>query len=142
MRPHVWASALAVAVGHSQCTQVNAECPANFGPLCNPSSPEMVATAPEVFQATFSTSEGDFVIEVTRSWAPKEADRFYNLVRSGYYDDTRFYRVVPGFVVQWGPSGNPSLANVYNPTVCDVEDGMRVRACPSNALGTEIICDL
>lgn len=129
MRTHVWASALTLTLA----TVSNAECPASFGPLCNPSSPEMVATAPEVFQATFSTSEGDFIIEVTRSWAPKEADRFYNLVSNNYYNDTRFYRVVPGFVAQFGPSGNPSLANVYNPTVCDVENG----ACHCPILSTQ-----
>jgi peptidyl-prolyl cis-trans isomerase A (cyclophilin A) len=65
------------------------------------------AQAPEVFFADFTTSKGDFVIEVHRAWAPNAADRFYNLVKLGFYDDTRFFRAVPDFMVQWGISGDP-----------------------------------
>jgi cyclophilin family peptidyl-prolyl cis-trans isomerase len=67
------------------------------------------AQAPEVFRATFSTTKGDFVVEVHRSWAPNGADRFYNLVKLGFYDDTRFFRAVPDFMVQFGLSGDPSV---------------------------------
>jgi peptidyl-prolyl cis-trans isomerase A (cyclophilin A) len=59
-------------------------------------------TAPPSFQARFETTNGDFVIEVHREWAPLGADRFYNLVKRGWYDGVRFHRVVPDFMVQWG----------------------------------------
>jgi peptidyl-prolyl cis-trans isomerase A (cyclophilin A) len=65
--------------------------------------------APEVFKAKFSTTKGDFVIEVRREWSPNAADRFYNLVKLGYYDDERFFRAVDGFMVQFGISGDPAV---------------------------------
>ena len=65
--------------------------------------------APDEFAVRLETSVGPVVIQVTRDWAPHGADRFYNLVRNGFYDEQRFFRVVPGFVVQWGLSGNPEL---------------------------------
>ena len=70
--------------------------------------------APDTFQAKFTTSKGDFVIEVTRAWAPNGADRFYNLVKNGYYDDCRFFRVIDDFMVQFGINGDPSLNQVWN----------------------------
>ena len=60
------------------------------------------------FTVQFTTSAGDFTIEVHRSWAPRGAQRFYELVRSGFYDDCRFFRAIPGFMVQFGMSGTPS----------------------------------
>jgi peptidyl-prolyl cis-trans isomerase A (cyclophilin A) len=69
--------------------------------------------APPTYKATFDTSKGVFVIEVHRDWAPLGADRFYNLVKNGFYDDTRFFRVIPGFMVQWGMNGNPSVQRVW-----------------------------
>ncbi len=68
-----------------------------------------VDKAPDVFKAKFTTSKGDFVVEVTRAWAPLGADRFYNLVKIGYYDDTRFFRVVDGFMVQFGIHGDGAV---------------------------------
>jgi peptidyl-prolyl cis-trans isomerase A (cyclophilin A) len=67
-------------------------------------------TAPDRYQVRFETSAGVFVVDVTRAWAPRGADRLYNLVRQGFYDGTRFFRVVPGFVVQFGLSGDPAVA--------------------------------
>jgi peptidyl-prolyl cis-trans isomerase A (cyclophilin A) len=64
------------------------------------------AQAPASYRAKFQTSKGDFVVEVQRAWAPNGADRFYNLVKIGFFDGTRFFRVVPGFVVQWGIHGD------------------------------------
>ena len=78
--------------------------------LMNPASPEMKQQAPDEFRAKFETTAGDFVIDVQRELSPNGADRFYNLVRSGFYDDQRFFRVVPGFVVQWGMNGDPEIA--------------------------------
>jgi len=81
--------------------------------LCDPLSIEMTSPAPPQFNATFHTSAGPFIIAVHRAAAPLSADRFYHLVRHGFYDNTFFYRVRSGFVVQWGPSANPSLSRIY-----------------------------
>jgi len=69
--------------------------------------------APETYKVDVDTSKGKFVVEVTRAWAPNGADRFYNLVKNGYYNDTRFFRVVPGFMVQWGIHGDPSISSAW-----------------------------
>src|SRR5262247_161813 len=68
----------------------------------NPADPGFAQQAPDSFRARFATTKGDFVIAVHRAWAPLGADRFYNLVRSGYYDGVRFFRVIPGFMAQFG----------------------------------------
>jgi peptidyl-prolyl cis-trans isomerase A (cyclophilin A) len=75
--------------------------------LLDPS--KATAKAPDVFKATFTTTKGDFVVEVHRDWSPSGADRFYNLVKMGFYDDTRFFRAVDGFMVQFGLSGDPAV---------------------------------
>jgi len=82
-------------------------------PLQDPASPEMNAKAPDSFKVKFATSKGDFVVQVTRAWAPLGADRFYNLVRHGYYDDVRFFRVIPGFMAQFGMNGDPKLNGIW-----------------------------
>jgi peptidyl-prolyl cis-trans isomerase A (cyclophilin A) len=69
--------------------------------------------APDVYRARFATSKGDFVIEVQRDWAPNGADRFFNLVKNGYYDETRFFRVVRGFMAQIGIHGKPEMNNLW-----------------------------
>jgi peptidyl-prolyl cis-trans isomerase A (cyclophilin A) len=65
--------------------------------------------APDRFRVRFETTRGPFVVEVTRAWAPRGADRFYNLVRAGYYDDVAFFRVIEGFMVQFGINGDPAV---------------------------------
>lgn len=87
-----------------------AETAAAANPLLNPNSTEMSQTAPDVYRVKFETSQGDFSLEVIRAWAPKGADRFYNLVNNGFYDEARFFRVVPGFVVQFGINGDPTIS--------------------------------
>lgn len=74
---------------------------------------ELKARAPETFDATFETTKGNFVIQVTRAWAPLGADRFYNLVKHGFFDGDPFFRVVPGFVVQFGLTGHPEVNRVW-----------------------------
>lgn len=76
--------------------------------------------APDVFKAKFTTTKGDFVIEVHRDWAPLGADRFYNLVKMGFYNETRFFRVVEGFMVQFGIHGRGDVnAKWQNATIAD-----------------------
>ena len=76
--------------------------------LANPAA--LREQAPAVFKARFDTSKGVFVIEVHREWAPNGADRFYNLVKHGFYDNVRFFRVLSGFMAQFGISGDPKLS--------------------------------
>jgi peptidyl-prolyl cis-trans isomerase A (cyclophilin A) len=104
--------ALAIVLALAACGKGNKP-PQRAGgtnPLLNPQSPAMQAKAPETFNTRFETSAGAFTIQVTRAWAPLGADRFYNLVRNGFFDGTRFFRVVPGFVVQFGLSGDPAIS--------------------------------
>ncbi len=76
--------------------------------------------APNVFKARFDTSAGVFVVEVHADWAPRGADRFYNLVKNGYYDGCRFFRVLPGFMVQFGINGDPAIQrNWTDATITD-----------------------
>ena len=63
--------------------------------------------APNEFKVKFETTKGDVMVEVLREWSPLGADRFYQLVSDGFYNENRFFRVVPGFVVQFGLSGKP-----------------------------------
>jgi peptidyl-prolyl cis-trans isomerase A (cyclophilin A) len=69
--------------------------------------------APEVFKVRFETTKGDFVVEAHRAWSPNGVDRFYTLVKNGYYDGVKFFRVVPNFVVQFGIHGDPKIATKW-----------------------------
>jgi cyclophilin family peptidyl-prolyl cis-trans isomerase len=81
--------------------------------LLDPSLAFWKAHAPATFIADFETSKGKLAIEFTREWAPVGVDHFYNLARAGYFDDSRFYRVVPSFVAQFGLAGDPRVANLW-----------------------------
>ena len=74
---------------------------------------KLTEKAPETFKAQFETTKGKFTIEVTRSQAPNGADRFYNLVRSGYFTDIAFFRVISGFMGQFGIHGDPKVAAAW-----------------------------
>jgi peptidyl-prolyl cis-trans isomerase A (cyclophilin A) len=88
------------------------------GDLSNPAS--LNEKALDVYKVKFDTSQGTFQIEVHRDWAPNGADRFYNLVKNGFYDDTRFFRVIKGFMVQFGINGNPKISQVWrNANIAD-----------------------
>ncbi len=94
--------------------------------LLNPAHLEWDADAPDLFRARFRTTRGDFVIEVHRNWAPIGADRFYNLVRLGFYDDTRIYRIRAGMFAQFGLSGDPAVNAVwYERTIPDDPPGQQ-----------------
>jgi peptidyl-prolyl cis-trans isomerase A (cyclophilin A) len=99
-------------------------------PLDHPDLAVLAKPAPDSFRAVFETSRGTFVIEAHRAWSPLGVDRFYHLVQDGFYDDTRFFRVVPGFVVQFGMHGSPAVSKVW--------DGMSItddKAAQSNVRG-------
>ena len=85
--------------------------PASAQNLANPAA--LNEQAPATYKVQFDTSKGPFVIEVHRDWAPNGADRFYNLVKNGFYDNDRFFRVVTGFMVQFGINGDPKLSSVW-----------------------------
>jgi cyclophilin family peptidyl-prolyl cis-trans isomerase len=81
--------------------------------LMNPAHAHWKTKAPDTVSVDVETSRGVFTIELLREWAPRGVDRFYNLARAGYFDDSRFYRVVPGYVAQFGLAGNPAIASLW-----------------------------
>jgi cyclophilin family peptidyl-prolyl cis-trans isomerase len=81
--------------------------------LLNPSDNFWTTRAPPVFRATVETTRGAFVLEIHRSWAPLGADRFYNLARSGFFDDSRFFRVMPNYIAQFGIPGDPAITTMW-----------------------------
>jgi peptidyl-prolyl cis-trans isomerase A (cyclophilin A) len=96
--------------------------------LLNPAL--LKAKAPEEYEVTFVTTKGNFVVQVTRAWAPLGADRFYNLVRHHFYNDMALFRVVPGFVVQFGLGPSPAVNKAW--------ENAKIKDDPvtqSNALG-------
>lgn len=74
---------------------------------------KLTEKAPDTFKARFETTKGSFTIEVTRSLSPQGADRFYNLVKSGYFQDIAFFRVIPGFMGQFGIHGDPAVSKAW-----------------------------
>jgi peptidyl-prolyl cis-trans isomerase A (cyclophilin A) len=82
--------------------------PAMSQGLTNPAA--LNAPAPAIYKAKFDTSKGAFEVEVHRDWAPAGADRFYNLVKNGFFDNARFFRVISGFMVQFGIHGDPAVS--------------------------------
>jgi cyclophilin family peptidyl-prolyl cis-trans isomerase len=84
---------------------------ANKAKLRTPSA--LNEKAPDTYKAKFDTSQGIFIVEVHRDWAPLGADRFYNLVKNGFYDDTRFFRVLDGFMAQFGINGDPKISAAW-----------------------------
>ena len=79
--------------------------------LLNPAS--MRAKAPEMFKVKMTTTKGDVIIQVNRGWAPLGVDRFYNLIRGGFFKDAAFFRIVPGFVAQFGIPARPDVGAVW-----------------------------
>ena len=81
--------------------------------LLTPSAAEFEQTAPDHFRVRLETSVGDMVLEVHRDWSPLGVDRFYNLVRAGYYDGVRFHRVIEGRWAQFGINGDPAVSQAW-----------------------------
>jgi len=88
--------------------------PAPKSILLEPASPEWTRPAPALSHLTFETSRGVFVLELHRDWGPIGADRFYNLARLGYYNDTRFHRVNKGYIAQFGINGDSAVNAAWN----------------------------
>ncbi len=82
---------------------------------------KLTEKAPDTFKAQFETTKGKFVIEVVREQSPLGADRFYNLVRSGYFTDIAFFRVIPGFMCQFGIHGDPKVSEKWRPATIQDE---------------------
>jgi peptidyl-prolyl cis-trans isomerase A (cyclophilin A) len=95
------------------------------------------ATAPSVYDVEFHTTKGNFVVRVTRAWAPRGADRFYNLVEHHFFDGAAFFRVLAGFVAQFGISPSPRIAAAWaNATIPDdpvVKSNLRGTLCFATA---------
>lgn len=106
-----WPALLVLAVASIACDRGAASSDAM--PPKEPTPP----AAPDVFRVTVETSRGAFVVEARREWSPRGVDRFHQLVKSGYYDENRFFRVIPGFVVQWGVHGDPAVNAAWNTLV-------------------------
>jgi peptidyl-prolyl cis-trans isomerase A (cyclophilin A) len=87
--------------------------------LLDPKAPAVNLTAPAEFKVKIETSKGDLLLKITREWAPKGADRFYSLVKNGYYDDCRFYRVLPKYIAQFGIHGTPAIAGKWHEAPID-----------------------
>jgi peptidyl-prolyl cis-trans isomerase A (cyclophilin A) len=97
------------SAGRSQAARAGAN--PNKAKLRTPS--QLTEKAPDTFKARLDTSKGIVVIEVHRDWAPLGADRFYNLVKNGFYDGCRFFRVIDGFMAQFGVNGDPSINTAW-----------------------------
>ena len=100
-------TALALAAALAAPSLAAAQAPS----LKNPAS--LTEKAPDTYKVKLDTSAGPVVIEVHRDWAPLGADRFYNLVKNGFYDGVRFFRVIPGFMAQGGMNADPAIQKVW-----------------------------
>jgi peptidyl-prolyl cis-trans isomerase A (cyclophilin A) len=100
-------------------TQTQTTSKAGIAKKAAPAKPNLLdpstlnAKAPEVFKAKLTTTKGDVIVQVTRAWSPMGADRFYNLVRAGFFTDAAFFRVIPGFMAQFGLSARPDVSQVW-----------------------------
>ena len=101
-------AAAVISATAAQTAQVDLQ---KIAMLRNPSA--LSEQAPATYKADFDTSKGRFTIQVTRAWAPVGADRFYNLVKNGFFDEARFFRVIDNFMVQFGIHGNPTIAKAW-----------------------------
>jgi cyclophilin family peptidyl-prolyl cis-trans isomerase len=126
------AIALAALIGGTLMVAASVE-PSQTGrsPLFQPDHPEMTRRAPEVSHIRLDTTRGVLRLEMRRAWAPHGADRFYNLVRHGYYDDTAVFRIRAGTWAQFGINGDPKIAQLWRSRT--IPDDPRVL---SNVRGT------
>lgn len=108
----------ALLVGAFSASPLLAADPADkpAAPAASPADPsKLTEKAPDSFKVKFSTTKGDFTLQLSRPLSPNGADRFYNLVKSGYFKDIAFFRVIPGFMGQFGIHGDPVIASAWRP---------------------------
>lgn len=89
-------------------------CEKKQSPLLEPDLQELNAQSPDVYKVKFETSKGNFVVEVHRGWSPNGADRLYYLANNNFYDDVRFFRVIKGFMAQFGYHGDPEVIKTWS----------------------------
>lgn len=105
--------------------------------LTNPDKNAIATPAPDSFNVAFETSKGNFTVVAHRDWAPRGVDRFYHLVRLGFFDDARFFRVLSGFMAQFGINGDPRVTAAWEPLTLE-DDPVKqknVRGMVSFAMG-------
>lgn len=110
-RRHVAATLMALAVAFGGTRAAQAFPQSTHPAMKDPKKADL--KAPVSFQAQFTTTKGDIVFECYRDWAPHGVDRFYNLVKIGFFHDVALFRVIKGFVVQWGIHGDPAVSRVW-----------------------------
>ena len=125
---HAAVTVALVACVHHAPERVNAD---RRAALLDTSSAFWQTSAPALYYARVETTKGTFTLEIERRLAPRGADRFYNLARAGFFDDSRFSRVVPGFIAQFGLPGDPAVAALWT-TRAFADDSVRT----SNVRGT------
>lgn len=110
----VWICGITVAQTKSAAPKTAPKAPATTAVKPNVLDPSTLkARAPEIYKVKLDTTKGDVIIQVTRAWAPNGADRFYNLVRAGYFTDMPIFRVIAGFMAQFGVSARPEVSRVW-----------------------------
>ena len=121
-------AAVLLALSWSCSSSSNREKPPDVSVLLKPGARELLQKAPDFFLVKLETTKGEIVIDVHRDWSPQGADRFYNLVRAGYYDGVRFHRVVEGRWAQFGIQGDPEISQTWR--LLRPETGFPVRFLP------------
>jgi peptidyl-prolyl cis-trans isomerase A (cyclophilin A) len=112
--------ACGIALAQTKTGDTAKKAPAPAAKKAAPAAPDLLkpatmrARAPEAYKVKLTTTKGDIIVEVTRAWAPLGADRFYNLVRGGFYKDAAFFRVLPRFVAQFGIPARPDVAAAWD----------------------------
>lgn len=113
----LWAltASLAVNLAHADDSTKPAAKPEETKASADLTQPsKLTAKAPDSFKVKFDTTKGSFTVQVTRDWAPNGADRFYNLVKAGYFKDIAFFRVISGFMCQFGIHGDPKVSAAWH----------------------------
>jgi len=107
-------TAVTLALVAACSSEAKNEPPTNDSPLLHPTAEMLSERAPDTVRVRFETSKGPFVVEAYRDWAPNGVDRFYQLARAGFYDGDRFFRVLTGFMAQFGLHGDPKVTSVWH----------------------------
>jgi peptidyl-prolyl cis-trans isomerase A (cyclophilin A) len=129
-------AAIAVPLIGASCQTDSGGSGASSG-LTRPDKTAIAAPSPDSFKVAFETTKGNFTVVAHRDWAPRGVDRFYHLVQLGFYDDARFFRVLSGFMAQFGMNGDPRVTAAWEPLTLE-DDPVKqknVRGMVSFAMG-------